>query len=63
MTRKTFDVADMVAMTNEMLANSTCSPEIRKGWMGALEQVLFKTGNYKGFRYLSDIDDTRVQYF
>ena len=53
MTRKTFNVSDFIARTNERLSISTCVPEIRMGMMAAAEEVLHATGNYKGFRYLT----------
>jgi hypothetical protein len=52
MARKTFDVNQVVLKVNEMLAISTCSPEVRQGAMNVLETVLHETGNYRGFRYL-----------
>lgn len=49
-----FEVADLVQQTNQILASSVCVSAIRTGWISALETVLHKTGNYRGFRYLTD---------
>jgi hypothetical protein len=53
MPRKTVDVEAFKAMTNQVLRVSTVSPDLRKGWMAALEWILHETGNYRGFRYLT----------
>ena len=52
MPRKTIAVAEFVEMMNRCLKNSICNGDIRSGMICAVEQVLHKTGNYKGFRYL-----------
>lgn len=52
MARKTFSVEELKTAINEILATSTCSPDIRKGHMSALEHVLHSTDNYRGFQYL-----------
>lgn len=52
MSRKTISVETLRVKVNEMLAKSTCSPDIRKGMMGLLEYALHETGNYNGFSYL-----------
>lgn len=52
MARKTFPVDELRNSINEILASSTCSPDIRKGQMNVLEHVLHETGNYRGFQYL-----------
>lgn len=52
MPRKTIAVAEFVEMINRCLKNSICDGDIRSGMISAVEQVLHKTGNYKGFRYL-----------
>ena len=54
--RKTANVADIVAQANVMLATSTCDPNIRQGTINLLESILHATGNYRGFRYL-DADE------
>ncbi len=53
MSRKTFNVEEVRIMINEILAVSTCSPDIRKGQMNVLEHVLHSTGNYRGYAYLT----------
>jgi len=55
-TRKTIVVDDVVEIVNEMLAASTCSPETRRGMIAVLHEVLHRTDNYDGFRYLSKFD-------
>lgn len=54
--RKTIAIKDLLVRVNNMLANSTCSSEVRQGMMGVLESVLHDTGNYKGFRYLAQAE-------
>jgi hypothetical protein len=53
MKRKTFDVAELKNRVNDMLQTSTLSAAHRQGAMTLLEDVLFSTGNYRGFRYLN----------
>jgi hypothetical protein len=53
MSRKTISVASAVTEFNRIIAASTCSPDIRKGYMGAIEHILHSTDNYCGFRYLT----------
>jgi len=53
MARTTVKVEVVKARVNEILAKSTIPMGIRKGAMNVLESILFETGNYKGFRYLS----------
>ncbi len=53
MARKTINVDQLRVKINEMLAGSSCSPDIRRGMINTLEFVLHETGNYQGFRYLS----------
>lgn len=53
MARKTVNVDQLRVKINEMLAGSTCSPDIRRGMMNTLEFVLHETGNYHGFMYLN----------
>lgn len=62
MARKTVNVDQLRIKTNERLALSACSPDIRRGMMDILEYVLHDTGNYKGFRYLteSEVPDTHL---
>lgn len=55
MARKTIEVDHIHKMVNNMLATSYGSyndANIRIGALLVLENVLFATGNYKGFRYL-----------
>lgn len=53
MKRKTIPVTEVVDMVNEMLKLSEASRvDIRQGAINVLEQVLFNTRNYHGFRYL-----------
>jgi len=52
--RKTIEVAELISMTNLVLTRSTCTPDIRQGMMNLLEAVLHKTGNYKGYKYLTE---------
>ena len=53
MSRKTYDVAQLIEMVNGILAVSTCSPAVREGSINVLEGVLIDTDNYRGFRYLN----------
>jgi len=52
MARKTIEVEAVRLQVNEMLRNSTCSPDTRRGMCSVLEDILHRTGNYKGFQYL-----------
>lgn len=53
MSRKTISIVSAVAEFNRIIRMSTCSPDIRKGHMGAIEHILHSTDNYCGFRYLT----------
>ena len=54
--RKTIDVADVVSSVNAVLAQGAYDTDKHRDWrMGmclVLEDILHKTGNYKGYRYL-----------
>ncbi len=50
--RKTVAVDDLRSKVNHCLAESTCSPEVRRGMISVLETILHDTGNYRGFTYL-----------
>lgn len=52
MARKTVNVDQLLDKINEMLAVSTCGPDIRRGMINTMEFVLHETGNYRGFMYL-----------
>lgn len=52
MARKTVTVDYIREMTNSMLANGKGTAQERKAVMIFLEDILHKTGNYKGFYYL-----------
>jgi hypothetical protein len=52
MSRRTFNVEEIVRLTNESLAKSTCSPDQRTGQIQTIENILHSTGNYRGYRYL-----------
>ena len=56
--RKTFNVADLRDWVNERLTSDHLTPEHKRGLANALDQVLLKTGNYKGFGYVY-CDDER----
>jgi hypothetical protein len=53
MARKTVNVDELKTRVNDMLANSTCSAEMRYGMCNVIELALMETGNYKGFGYLT----------
>ena len=54
MTRKTSNVSEMVDYVNSMLAATEANKtEFRSGAMMVIEEILHRTGNYNGFRYLS----------
>lgn len=69
--RKTVSVEAIVDQVNASLKESTCSPDIRYGMCTVVEQVLMESGNYRGFRFLSQEElpnglvkeDSRRQYF
>ena len=52
-TRKTISVSSLKQKVNEMLAQSICRHE-RFGMIRVLEFTLHETGNYRGFRYLTE---------
>ena len=54
--KKTVKVKDLVDLVNSKNRKSTCSAEKRAGWNAFLENVLYETGNYEGFAYLSQSD-------
>ena len=56
MARKTVDVDALRIKVNSMLANSTGSISERIGMFQVLEDVLLDSGNYKGFRYLTEAE-------
>ena len=41
---------------NYILKNGFGSEDERRGYMFALEHVLFQTGNYRGYRYLRETE-------
>lgn len=50
--KKTFNVDEYRKMVNDSLTVSTCSADMRRGMITMLEEILHRTGNYKGFQYL-----------
>ena len=50
--KKTFNIDEYRKMVNDLLAVSTCSADMRQGMINMLEEILHRTGNYKGFQYL-----------
>jgi len=71
MARKTVDVDYLKNYANAILAGSDPDQKnVRRGVMLLLEETLMRSGNFKGFKYLSwndktkkIEDETRVQYF
>ena len=56
--RKTINVTALIDMVNGICANSAADAvAVRKGAMSVLEQVLFDTRNYAGFKYLMSVKD------
>jgi hypothetical protein len=51
--RKTINVDSITAQINDMIRLSTGTPQQRQGLLAAIETILHETGNYKGFRYLT----------
>ena len=57
MAKKTIKIEDLRKITNNMLLHSVDEwIDQRQGAMSLLEDILHKTGNYKGFGYLSSRD-------
>jgi hypothetical protein len=52
--RKTIHVRAIVDMVNSFNAQSTCAPEVRRGWNHLVSDILHDTGNYNGFNYLTE---------
>lgn len=50
--RKTFNINDFKTKINSALKNSTCSADVRRGMIFALETVLFEEG-YLGYTHLT----------
>jgi len=67
MSRKTISVDRVKELANQMLANShdSCgaSPEYRESITALISSILHETGNYKGFRYLSDSETPAGESF
>lgn len=57
MKRKSIKIVQLIDFANDLLRNShdDCVLE-REGIMGLVSDVLIKTGNYKGYRYLTAED-------
>ena len=53
-TRKTISVSSLKQKVNKMLALSTGRHSERFGMIQVLESILHETGNYRGFRYLTE---------
>jgi len=56
MARKTFEVEAVLDHVNNMLKTNYWSKETRIGMFLVLENILHNTGNYNGFRYLSNLE-------
>jgi hypothetical protein len=56
MGRKTIEVESMLKFANERLAwvSEANTPEMRWGVIVMIEEILHKSGNYNGFRYLDN---------
>ena len=59
MARKTIGIENLRMMINDYLMNTTDGPHGRSeriAYISLIDRVLLDTGNYKGFRYLSEKD-------
>ena len=56
MRSKKINVGGLIRHVNHLNTMSICSPEMRSGWNALLEDVLYRTGNYAGFTYLTQDD-------
>lgn len=56
MARKTFKVEDLVTAVNHNLRNGIDTADTRYGMIALIEQVLHDSGNYKGYRYLTQAE-------
>jgi hypothetical protein len=56
--RKTIEVTEMLDWANEMLARTDvyADSKFKAGICTAIESILTKTGNYKGFGFLNNED-------
>ena len=54
--KKTIKVEELKTIINGFLKDSQCSPDVRSGMITILEEVLFSTGNYNGYRHLLSDD-------
>ena len=53
MSRKTFKVQELIDLVNYRNKNSKSTRDFRNGANAVLEIVLEESGNYNGFRYLT----------
>jgi hypothetical protein len=51
--RKTFNVKAIVERANYQLSHSVLGPDFRYGVRSMVEEILFSTSNYKGYRHLT----------
>ena len=56
MARKTFKVEDLVIAVNRKLRNGIDTIDTRYGMIALIEQVLHDSGNYKGYRFLTQAE-------
>jgi hypothetical protein len=56
--KKTIEVTEMLDWANEMLARTDeyADAKFKAGICTAIENILMKTDNYKGFRFLNNAD-------
>jgi hypothetical protein len=56
--RKTIEVTEMLDWANGMLARTDvyADSKFKAGICTAIENILMKTGNYKGFGFLNNVD-------
>ena len=67
MARKTIEVGKILKMANTFLAAKNTTADERESVCAVMEAILFETGNYMGYRYLStdeiEGNGTRRRYF
>lgn len=57
MARKTLEVEKMRTWANNMLAGDWNSRDYKADVCTLIESILMESGNYKGFRFLSDAEE------
>ncbi len=61
--RRTVEVRDVINLVNIVLADGRETREARMAVSAVLSAILHSTGNYAGFGYTDNVDDSMRQYY